>query len=181
MKRALSLATDRWSAPLALATLAVAFLHAALTGQTKTLLNPLLQPMVPAAGAVLLAAAAALLLLGAAPAPSRRNWGAWARALAVAAAVIVAVACAPRSFSSLALANRAVSDPTALLRNKADEAAPRLEGGRRRRDQAGDRRPPHGGRARRHDGAARRKKVRFIGQYAPDDGGNAGGSRSSAS
>lgn len=104
---------------LVLATLGAVLLHTWLSGQVQTLLHPLLRPLVAGGGLVLLATAVLVVALAPEsepPQPASRRWRRTARDLAVAVAVIGAVASAPTSFSALALANRAPTDPAALKR-----------------------------------------------------------------
>ncbi|SDT96622.1 TIGR03943 family protein [Verrucomicrobium sp. GAS474] len=102
--------------PLVLGTLGTGLLHAWLSGQVTTLLHPLLHPLVAGGGIVLLLAAFLFLLF---PLPPRPWWKSGRDAL-LAAALVLALAAAPGSFSSLALANRASADPGAVLRGKAE-------------------------------------------------------------
>ena len=99
---------------IALATIGTAFLHAYVSGQVATLLHPLLHPLVAGTGALLLLAAALFLLL---PDTDRPRWKS-GRDLTLALVLLFALAAAPGSFSSLALANRTVADPSALLKGK---------------------------------------------------------------
>ncbi|HEY8965292.1 MAG TPA: hypothetical protein VIM58_02540, partial [Candidatus Methylacidiphilales bacterium] len=108
--------------PLALGALGTALLHARFgpQAQVKSLLHPLLHPLVAGAGFLLVAAAFVFLLF-----PPERPRAGWklGRDAALALAVLLVLAAAPDSFSSLALANRASADPSALLKGKADAAA----------------------------------------------------------
>ncbi len=99
---------------LALATMGTAFLHAYVSCQVTTLLHPLLHPLVAGTGVLLLLAAALFLLL---PDTERPRWKS-GRDLTLAFVLLFALAAAPGSFSSLALANRTVADPSALLKGK---------------------------------------------------------------
>ena len=109
--------------PLALATLGTALLHAYFTGQVKTLLHPMLHPLVCGSGFVLLFAAFAFVAF---PSGDRSLWKS-GRDLLLALTFLVALAAAPDSFSSLALANRANADPTAILRGKSASDAAETE------------------------------------------------------
>lgn len=159
---------------LALGTLGTVFLHTTASGQVKTLLHPMLQPLVLGAGLCLLAAAALHFLLAPpafAPMPAPLFAKNAARDAVVVAALIVGVACAPRSFSSLALANRTSVDPTAMLRGKAaaaDAPAWQKDAGGTIHLEAVDLLMA----AEKPETIAEMEgqHVRFIGQYVPVDG-----------
>jgi uncharacterized repeat protein (TIGR03943 family) len=157
---------------LALGTLGTAFLHASASGQVKTLLHPLLQPLVLAAGIVLLAAAVLHCLLTPAslpPLPGAIFARQAARNGLAVLALLIGLAAAPHSFSSLALANRTVADPAVLLKGKGlDAQAPAW-----RKDSSGAIKleavdllmaAEHPETIREIEG----QRVRFIGQFVPD-------------
>jgi len=163
---------------LALGTLGATLLHTVASGQVKTLLHPMLQPLVAGGGIVLLLAALLHASLASPLGWSGANPGqigrmAWkiVRDLLVALAVAGAVAVAPGSFSSLALSNR-VADPSAVLKKVENDQAPPLQ-----TDATGALKvetvdllmaAEHPDTIQQMDG----HRVRFIGQYLPGDAGN---------
>ena len=160
---------------LALGTLGATLLHTVVSGQVKTLLHPMLQPLVAGGGVALLLAAVLHASLASPLGWSGAGVGriGWkiARDFLVALAVAGAVAVAPGSFSSLALANR-VADPSAVLKKVENDQAPPLQ-----TDASGALKvetvdllmaAEHPDTIQQMDG----HRVRFIGQYLPGDGGN---------
>ena len=160
---------------LALGTLGATLLHTVVSGQVKTLLHPMLQPLVAGGGVALLLAAVLHASLASPLGWSGAGVGriGWkiARDFLVALAVAGAVAVAPGSFSSLALANR-VADPSAVLKKVENDQAPPLQ-----TDASGALKvetvdllmaAEHPDTIQQMDG----HRVRFIGQYLPGDAGN---------